>query len=223
MPTVGSRHRLEGRSPAAGQYFAPRPAVPSRPSRVPLVLPDLTVDLDVDRGVFSVAGIDPGTRYLLQEAPTPPSGSTNLLDLGCGYGPVAVALAHRAPTAAVWAVDVNQRAVALTRATAERLQLSSLHALVVPADDPLAGVPAEVGFDAVYANPPIRIGKPALHRLLTTALDRLLPGAHAYLVVQKHLGADSLAGWLTTEGWATARIGSRAGYRLLDVTARPRP
>ena len=82
------------------------------------------------------------------------------------------------------------------------------------------GLPDDVRFDAIWSNPPIRIGKPALHELLRGWLGRLAPGGRACLVVQKHLGADSLARWLDR-----ARAGpppasaSRAGYRLLDVTA----
>jgi 16S rRNA (guanine1207-N2)-methyltransferase len=179
---------------------------------VTLTLPDLTVDLVTDRGVFAGDHVDQGTKYLLLEAPAPPGGG-HLLDLGCGYGPIAVALATRAPTATVWAVDVNARARALCAENAERLGLAGIR--VVEPD----AVPDDIELAAIYTNPPIRIGKPALHDLLTAWLDRLVDGASAYLVVQKHLGSDSLARWLTDEGHPVERLGSRAGYRLLEVAA----
>lgn len=84
------------------------------------------------------------------------------------------------------------------------------------ADAPAAGT--ERGpFDALWSNPPIRIGKAALHTLLTTWLARLSPGASAHLVVQRNLGADSLHRWLNEQGWPTGRAASRAGYRVLRV------
>lgn len=188
---------------------------------MPLVLEDLTVDLVTDRGVFSGDRVDAGTRLLLVDGARPATGPGHLLDLGCGYGPIAVALAMRAPEATVWAVDVNERAVGLCVDSAARLGLGNVRGLVVPAEEPLAGIPDDVRLTGIWSNPPIRIGKAALHRLLGAALDRLAVGGSAHLVVQRHLGADSLQRWLVERGWPTERRASRAGYRLLDVGPRP--
>lgn len=161
--------------------------------------------------MFAASGVDPGTKYLLLEAPPPPPEGT-FVDLGCGYGPLACTLALRAPSATVWAVDVNQRALDLCRANAEAVQATN----VVVA---LAGEePDDLEIDLLWSNPPIRIGKPALHLLLQTWLSRLSPHGAAIIVVQKHLGADSLQRWLETEGFGAERLGSRTGYRLLRVT-----
>jgi 16S rRNA (guanine1207-N2)-methyltransferase len=81
-------------------------------------------------------------------------------------------------------------------------------------------VPPELRFAAIWSNPPIRIGKEALHDLLGTWLARLTPDGVAILVVQRHLGADSLAEWLRGQGWDVARLRSRMSYRLLEVRAR---
>ncbi len=198
---------------AAGSthYFDEDPSAPSRPRTVDLVLPDLTTTLASDAGVFSADQIDPGTRYLLLEAPSPPPSAAHVLDLGCGYGPIARTLAHRAPRAHVWALDVNQRARELATQN-----LAGCQATVGTADS----IPADIGFDLIWSNPPIRVGKTALHALLQTWLDRLTPDGTAVLVVQKHLGADSLQSWLNKQGWATERLGSRRGYRLLRSRAR---
>ena len=210
----------------AEQYFEAQPSSPSRPHTVSLALPDATVELATDRGVFSYDAVDDGTRYLLQEAPLPddaPARSTvHLLDLGCGYGPIAVTLARRCPRATVWGVDVNERAVDLTRRNAAALGLANLHVLAAadPAGAELAGLPADVRFAAIWSNPPIRIGKAALHALLGAWLARLAPDGQAWLVVHKHLGSDSLARWLSDEGWATTRRSSRGGYRVLHVAPR---
>ncbi|MCU1374257.1 MAG: methyltransferase small [Actinomycetia bacterium] len=193
-------------------YYDQEPATPSAPERVRLALPDVTLDLATDRGVFSRGDIDPGTKLLLLEAPAP-AAAGDALDLGCGYGPIALTLASRAPGATVWAVDVNRRALGLTEANATAHGLSNVR--VAEPDE----VPDDVRFTTIWSNPPIRVGKPALHELLRRWLPRLAPDGRAVLVVQKHLGADSLARWLTEQGFTTTRLQSRAGYRLLEITA----
>jgi 16S rRNA (guanine1207-N2)-methyltransferase len=203
--------------PDASHYFDESPSAPSSPRRIELTLPDLHVALTTDRGVFSAERVDPGTKYLLLDAPTPPPDARVLLDLGCGYGPIAIALARRCPGAAVWAVDVNERARSLCQANAEAAGCANVR--VAAPDD----VPADLVVDGLWSNPPVRVGKDVLHGLLRTWLPRLHPDAHAYLVVQKHLGSDSLASWMTTEGWVVSRLGSRKAYRILDVSAPSQP
>jgi 16S rRNA (guanine1207-N2)-methyltransferase len=145
---------------------------------------------------------------LLATAPPPPLEG-NLLDLGCGYGPIALTMASRAPTATVWAVDVNERALSLCRQNADEAGLANVH--VTRPDD----VPPDIRFRVIWSNPPIRIGKSALHELLVHSLSRLEDGGEAYLVVQRNLGSDSLQQWLTEQGWPTERVVSRRGFRVL--------
>jgi 16S rRNA (guanine1207-N2)-methyltransferase len=174
----------------------------------------MTVELAVDRGVFASGALDAGTIELLRTAPAAPL-TGDVLDLGCGYGPIAVALARRNPAATVWAVDVNQRALALATANARDAGVGDRVRATRPED-----VPETVGFAAIWSNPPIRIGKDALHELLTTWLARLNPEGVARLVVHKHLGSDSLASWLGQQGWPARRLSSRKGYRILEVARR---
>ena len=195
-----------------GHYFDRDPEVGSAPRSVPLVLPDVSLTLATDRGVFARDAVDPGTKLLLLEGRRPPADG-DLLDLGCGYGPVAVTLARRAPGARVWAVDVNRRALELCAANAAA---AGVEVRAVRPED----VPDDVRFAGLWSNPPVRVGKAALHDLLTTWLDRLTPDGRAALVVSRHLGADSLARWLEASGWPTRRTASRMGYRLLEVGAR---
>jgi 16S rRNA (guanine1207-N2)-methyltransferase len=192
-------------------YFTRQPAAPHRPGSVHVVLPDLHLELETDSGMFSPGRLDPGTRLLLDTAPPPPQAG-DVLDLGCGYGPLSLVLAARSPGARVWAVDVNERALAACARNARRADLANV-SCVTP-DDPL--IPA--GFALVVSNPPARIGKPALRALLETWLARLLPGAAAYLVVQRHLGSDSLQRWLQESGWHAERAAARASYRVLRVS-----
>jgi 16S rRNA (guanine1207-N2)-methyltransferase len=195
---------------AEGRYFDTEPAVASRPAEVELALPDGVLRLRTDRGVFSGSRVDPGTLVLLRESPAPPA-TGDLLDLGCGYGPIGLTLARRAPGAVVWAVDVNQRALQLVRDNAAGLGLTNVRAVTPDA------VPAGVELAGLWSNPPVRVGKQALHDLLLAWLPRLAPGAVAWLVVQRHLGSDSLADWLDTEGYEARRRSSKRGYRVLEV------
>ena len=198
--------------PTSGHYFDADPAARSDPHDVELALPDVTLRLTTDRGVFAAEGVDPGTKLLLLEAPMPLATQRNVLDLGCGYGPIAITIARRAPHTLVWAVDTNARARALCAANADRAVVHDRVRVGAPDD-----VASDVTFDVIYSNPPIRIGKPALHELLAHWLGRLAPGGVAYFVVQKHLGADSLARWLTEQGCTVTRLVSRRAYRLLEV------
>ncbi|MEU4548661.1 class I SAM-dependent methyltransferase [Nonomuraea dietziae] len=192
-------------------YFEEQPQAASRPSSVDLVLPDLHLRLETDRGVFSPERIDLGTRVLLESVPAPPQEG-HLLDLGCGYGPIALTMASRAPSATVWAVDVNRRSLELTERNAKAAALDKVR----PAH--IDEVPGDVRFVAIWSNPAIRIGKQAMHEMLTRWLTRLTPDGVAYLVVQKHLGSDSLQRWLSDQGWQATREASRAAYRILKVT-----
>jgi 16S rRNA (guanine1207-N2)-methyltransferase len=195
-------------------YFSPRPGAPHRPGLVRVVLPDVYLELATDAGVFSPGRLDPGTRLLLDSSPGPPS-SGDLLDLGCGYGPIACVLAKRSPGATVWAVDVNERALELCARNAAAAGLSNVRCVL--AGDPL--VPPRLA--GIWSNPPVRIGKPALHDLLSAWLGRLSDGGQAYLVAGRNLGADSLHRWLAEQGWKVRRRAARSGYRLLQVEFLP--
>jgi 16S rRNA (guanine1207-N2)-methyltransferase len=191
-------------------YFSPQPRAPHRPGLVRVVLPDVYLELATDAGVFSPGRLDPGTRLLLEESPAPPP-SGDLLDLGCGYGPIACVLAVRSPGATVWAVDVNERALELCARNAAAAGLANVRC--VTPDDP--SMPARLA--GIWSNPPVRIGKPALHELLGAWLRRLEPGGDAYLVASRNLGADSLHRWLAEQGWPVTRLAARSGYRVLQV------
>ncbi len=195
-----------------GQYFDSEPSVTSARRVVELVLPDLHLELTTDRGVFSADQVDSGSKLLLLDGPTPTPGDRTLVDVGCGYGPITMALAKRNPDATVYGVDVNERARALCVENAEAAGLSNVR--VISPDE----WPDEVVIDRVWSNPPIRVGKAALHELSLTWLGRLGPDGSAHFVVQKHLGADSLHAWLEREGFSVNRRGSRKAFRLLDIT-----
>ena len=199
--------------PAPDHYFSARPASAEERRAIVVRLGDREVTVRTAAGVFSPGRLDLGTQVLLRAVPPPPA-TGDLLDLGCGWGPVALTLALSSPGARVWAVDVNERALDLVRGTAEDLGLGHLTA-VLPEE-----VPDDVRFDAIWSNPPIRVGKEALHDMLARWLPRLAPGGQAHLVVQRNLGADSLHRWIAESlGLTVERVGSAKGFRVLRVTS----
>ena len=192
-------------------YFTADPSVPFTRTPVRAQVWGRTLALTSGAGVFAQGRLDAGTAVLFRATDPPAEGST-FLDLGCGYGVVALALATARPDAQVWAVDVNQRALLLARENAASLGVADRVHVAEPAT-----VPADLRFDEIWSNPPIRIGKPALHALLLTWLPRLAPAGRAVLVVGKNLGADSLQRWLEDQGFATSRRASEKGFRVLEV------
>ena len=193
------------------QYFAAQPASELNLRTFHARLVGQVYELTTASGIFSPERIDAGTEVLLANVPTPPPGG-NLLDLGCGWGPIALSLAIHSPHATVWAVDVNERALDLVRRNARSLGLENVNACT-PND-----VPTDVRFLTIWSNPPIRVGKNELHGLLEHWLPRLEPGSDAWLVVQRNLGSDSLQRWLEAtypDDFTFTRAATNKGYRVL--------
>ncbi|MBT1002735.1 methyltransferase [Paenarthrobacter sp. DKR-5] len=198
---------------ASDHYFSSQPSVAADFRPLEVALAGAPRRLTTSSGIFSPDRIDKGTAVLLADVPPPPA-SGNLLDIGCGWGPVALTLALLSPEADVYAVDVNERCVELTRRNAAALGLGRLTAGTPGQIDP------SVRFDCIWSNPPIRVGKEELHALLRLWLNRLAPGGDAWLVVQKNLGADSLQRWIAGEfgeGFSVSRASTSGGFRLLRV------
>lgn len=195
-------------------YFSSQPASKESPREIHVSILGEDYRVKTTSGIFSPHGIDKGTAVLLHKAPLPEldPGST-IVDLGCGWGPLTLALASQYPDSHVTGVDVNERTLALTTENAATAGLANV--TVVDATEESAAAITDI--DLLWSNPPIRIGKQALHELLMTWLGRLAPTGVAYLVVQRNLGSDSLAGWLTDHGFPTSKLGSQKGFRVLEV------
>lgn len=191
-------------------YFSADPDVAFARTPVRCTVWGLDLELTSGSGVFANGRLDVGTAVLFRE--TDPPGPGRFLDLGCGYGVIGAALALSDPGADVTGVDVNARAVLLANENAAALGVADRFRAVL-ADE----VDAEATYDEIWSNPPIRIGKEALHALLLRWLPRLAPGGRAVLVVGKNLGADSLQRWLGEQGWPTSRLASAKGFRVLEV------
>ena len=193
-------------------YFSAEPATPEERRSIEVTLEGRQLTLATARGVYSPDRLDPGTALLLAKAPDP-STTGDLLDIGCGWGPISIALALRSPDARVWGVDVNRRSLELARSNAAAAGIDS--ATFCEPDD----VPDDLRFATIWSNPPIHVGKAALHGILGRWLPRLADEGLAHLVVQKHLGSDSLQRWLNEQDWGLVctRLSSAKAFRILEV------
>src|SRR2546430_4898117 len=199
---------------SAAHSSTAEPGVPERGRTLRFHAGGRDYSLSAAAGVFTNQRLDPGTAVLLRKAPLPGPRGGVYLDLGCGYGPIAMVLAGTSEHATVYAVDVNTRALELVQANASALGV---------ADRVHTDVPEDVRFDEIWSHPPIRVGKAELHALLAHWLPRLAPGGTAWLVVARHLGADSLQAWLAGQGWTGPPDASQKGDRGFPGTAgRPR-
>jgi 16S rRNA G1207 methylase RsmC len=202
-------------SVTADHYFTSRPTATPRHRDVEFRVAGREYALAASGGVFSADRLDPGTGVLLRKADLPgPDATGPLLDLGCGSVPIACVLATSAPAATVYAVDVNRRALELVARNAATVGAADRIRPATPDE-----VPADMRFAEIWSNPPIRVGKAELHELLSRWLPRLTSDGVGWLVVARHLGADSLHRWLIEQGWRVERHASQKGYRVLRVTA----
>jgi len=197
-------------------YFSAQPSSPEELRSVRVTLAGREITATTASGVFSPDRLDKGTEVLLANSPEAPPGG-DFLDIGCGWGAISLSLALQSPHARIWALDVNERALDLVRRTAASLGLDNIRAVTAEQ------IPPDVRFRTIRSNPPIRIGKPALHDLLETWLPRLDIGSDAFLVVQKNLGSDSLHRWMDQtlpEDFAVHRHAMAKGFRVLKVRHR---
>lgn len=200
-------------------YFSEQPSGTTVRYPLKVLLDGKERQLQTTSGIFSPGGVDKGTAVLLSEVPDPPIQG-NLLDIGCGWGPLSLTMALKSPDALITAVDVNERSIALTTDNARALGLDNIFACT-PED-----VDSRTRFNTIWSNPPIRVGKEELHSLLLRWLPRLTPDGTAWLVVQKNLGADSLQRWLADElgeDWSVVRHSTAKSFRILKVTHAGEP
>lgn len=194
-------------------YFSQEPSSSAKPKTIQIPIAGTLEQVTTASGTFSPQQLDVGTGILVDQMELAPM-TGNLLDLGCGWGPIALNLAKLRPKAKIWAVDINSRSLELTAKNAQDLKLGNIETA-----NP-EQVPKEVSFSGIWSNPPIRIGKQQLHAMLHTWIPRLEKGGAAYLVVQKNLGSDSLQRWLEQEfkdGYEVSRLTSIKTYRVLKV------
>lgn len=193
----------------SNQYFEKNPSCKSNEREIRVNLGGKERLVVTDCGVFSASGLDKGTSLLLSSSqPLPPSSV--ILDLGSGWGAISLDLALRNPSCEIWSLEVNERAKKLCKKNAEKLGVKNMKVVEEGECTP--------DFDFIYSNPPVRIGKVAMHSLIASWMKRLKEGGKAYMVVNKHLGSDSLMAWMKEEGWQARKIKSSKGYRVIEAS-----
>ena len=192
------------------QYYTADPSSESRP--VPCAFPYRGHGLNfmTDAGVFSKGELDTGSRLLLDALP---DLSGDVLDLGCGWGAIGVAIARANRDARVVMADVNHRALDLCRANCSR---NGVTADVIESD----GMAAVLGrrFDAIVTNPPIRAGKQVIYRMFADAAVSLKAGGALYLVIRKQQGAESCVKYLKTLYREVEKLDKSAGFWVLKAS-----
>ena len=192
------------------QYYTADPTSESKP--VPCAFPYRGHGLSfmTDAGVFSKGELDPGTRLLLDALP---DLTGDVLDVGCGWGAIGIAVAKAYPDCRVTMLDVNRRALALCRDNAAKNRVTA----TCLESDGLAAVAGQT-FDAIITNPPIRAGKQEIYRMFADAARQLNPGGALYLVIRKQQGADSCVKYLKTIFETVEKLDKSNGYWVLRAS-----
>ena len=200
-------------------YFSESPRSSSTSRTYSFVGAGRQFEMSTDSGVFSRDRLDKGTAVLLDafdsgKLTIKTEMAGDILDLGCGVGPLTVVLAHCFPQSHIWAVDINERARELCKKNSRAHGLTNV--TVAHPDD----VPHDTTFWLMWSNPPVRIGKDALHTLSNQWLPTLRSDGVAHFVMSKNLGADSYAQWLTSHDYSVERCASSKGFRVLSIRRR---
>jgi 16S rRNA (guanine1207-N2)-methyltransferase len=179
----------------------------SKPKRVSFFIGNDRFEFTTDSGVFSKQGLDFGSRLLLESIETRPSDK--VLDLGCGYGPIGIALQKKYQSM-VWMSDVNQRALELTTMNAVHLK-AAVQVIESDGFNSIDGL-----FDVIVSNPPIRAGKQVMYQLFRDAQKHLLEGGRFVIVIRKDQGAESAYKELLTYFQNVSIIAKKSGYFIIE-------
>lgn len=189
-------------------YYSDKPTARHERKTVKETLRGIPFTFITDAGVFSKAGIDFGSKLLIETMEILPND--RVLDVGCGYGPIGLSAAVLAKSGTVTMVDINERAVELAKENARTNRISNVDILQ---SDLLASV-GEREFDCILTNPPIRAGKETVHRIFEQACDRLAPGGRLWIVIQKKQGAPSAFTKLESLFPQVEEVTKDKGYRI---------
>lgn len=193
----------------AEQYFSENPQSPHRPGQCKAVYRGRESTFETDAGVFSREGVDKGTATLLGALPDLSGG---VLDLGCGWGAAGICAAKAFPKIRLTMVDINTRAVELSRENAKR---NGVNARVLQSDG--FGSLGDELFSFILLNPPIRAGKQVIYGLFTQCAGRLAPGGAVYLVIRKQQGAPSALAFLKTIFKNAQVVKKEAGFWVIKA------
>jgi 16S rRNA (guanine1207-N2)-methyltransferase len=191
-------------------YFAEKPKTKSRVKRIRVVLRGREFIFETDRSVFAKDYVDMGTKRLIEKVQLPEEGE--VLDWGCGYGAIGIAIAATCPKLKVWMIDINERAVALARRNAK---LNRVKNVIILKSNGFSAIPTGLRFDVIVTNPPIHAGKQVLVQLIRDAFKWLKVGGSFWFVARTQHGAKTLQR-ITEENFGNAEcVDIHGGYRVI--------
>lgn len=192
------------------QYYTADPTSESNPTPCAFPYRGYGLNFMTDAGVFSKGELDVGSRLLLDALPTL---SGDVLDIGCGWGAIGVAIAKANKQSRVTMVDVNRRALRLCQENCTR---NGVTAEVLESD----GMTEVLGrkFDAIVTNPPIRAGKQVIYKMFADAAVSLKKGGALYLVIRKQQGAESCVKYLKTLFNEVEKLDKSGGFWVLKAS-----
>jgi 16S rRNA (guanine1207-N2)-methyltransferase len=196
-------------------YFSANPHVKSEVRQIKANLLGMPFTFKTDAGVFSKKGIDFGSRLLIETVKVEPG--SHVLDLGCGYGAIGIAVAKATPRANVVMVDVNERAVELAKENARVNQVEANTDLFV--SDGFSAI-KQIQFDHILFNPPIRAGKATIYRLFAEAKAQLAKNGSLWIVIRKQQGAASAKKELETHFADVQVVAQKKGYCIICASDR---
>lgn len=190
-------------------YYSPNPDLPHQVSRIEYNVANRKLSFLTDAGVFSRQKVDFGSNVLIRTLPTL---AGEVLDLGCGYGPIGISLAVMNPRAQITMVDINKRAVALAQ---ENIRTNGVGNARVLESDGFAKLQGK--FKTIVSNPPIRTGKKVIYPLFEQSIDYLEPGGSLWLVIQKKQGAPSAVAKLEAVFGNCQVVEKSGGYWIIQA------
>ncbi|MBN1683574.1 class I SAM-dependent methyltransferase [Candidatus Bathyarchaeota archaeon] len=191
-------------------YYTIKPTSKERRGLLKCTLRGNSFQFITNSGVFSPKRIDNGTRILIETMVLPKKG--NLLDIGCGYGPIGIVAAKLNPDLNIWMTDLNMRAIELTN---ENIKLNDLNKIKILQGDLYEPV-KNILFNVVLSNPPISSGmKKVIEPLIYGADSHLEPKGSLQLVVQSNKGGKRLSDYLVKYFGSYEVLEKKSGYTVM--------
>ena len=193
-------------------YYSNKPQIESKPRQWKFTLRGYTFTFETDAGVFSKSEVDFGSRVLIDTFEMP-EVEGDVLDVGCGYGPIGLSIAKANPERFVHMMDINTRAIALAEKNA---QMNGVQNVRIFESDGLASV-GDVKAAAILTNPPIRAGKETIFRFYDESYEKLVEGGELWVVIQKKQGAPSTVSHLEELFSEVAVVEKKKGYWIIQA------
>ena len=190
-------------------YYSTDPSVKSEERMITYELGENKFLFISDNGVFSKNHVDFATDFMIRTIYEEVKGS--VLDVGCGYGPIGICIAKKSNVTKVTMLDVNHRALDLTKRNAEKNKVADK--VNILESNGFENINEK--FNVIITNPPIRAGKEVIYKMYSDAKDSLVDGGILYLVINKKHGAPSTIKFLESLYGNCEVLDKKSGFNVL--------